>query len=352
MPSPIYDVMTVPAPDVPAATAAAVALAEWGLAGTLKPLTGERDRNFHLTTPTGGYVLKFANPAEPAEFRAMQTAVLRHIEAADPALTVPRVIPTRSGTAEALAQMPDGTAHPVRLLSYVEGVPIYFARRSAAQRAAYGTTLARLQTAMRGFAHPGAATPIIWDLQHALHLHEAAHAVPDPAARAALEHDLAEFAARVTPAMPRLRRQVLHDDLNRANVMVDAADHDRIAGVIDFGDTTETAVIMDITIAANSQQGEDMDIVEAAAHLLRAYTAIHPIPAEEALLLPLLMRTRLMMSVTLGCWHRLQQPDNPHHAHNAAMIERSLALRARLLEPAGAAALLAACGHDPKDILP
>lgn len=343
--SPIFDVMTVPPPEVSAEEAAAAALAHWGLAGRLRPLSGERDRNFRLTTADGDYVLKFANPAEPADFRAMQGAVLAHIAAADPLLRIPRTIPTRSGAGEALAAMHDGRTHPARLLTWIGGLPIGQSRRSAAQRSAYGGLAARLQRAMAGFAHPGAATPIIWDLQHAMHLREAAFAVPDATARAALEQDLAEFEVRVLPLMPTLRRQVLHDDLNRANVLVDPQDHNRIVGLIDFGDTTETALIFDLAIVCSSQQGEDMDLVSAVSHMLRAYAPLHPIPREEAALIPLLIRTRMMMSITLGCWHVHMQPGNTHHSHNAAHVARTLALRGQLLGEAPLAALMAASGQ-------
>ncbi len=345
-PSPIFDVMTIAPPEIAIEVAAEVARMHWGVTGTLKPLSGERDANFYLAVPGGDrYVLKFANPAESADFRAMQVAALDHIAVTAPDLAVPRVIPTLSGAEEACAEMPDGVARPVRLLSWIDGLPIGQSRRSAMQRAAYGRIAARLQIAMRGFNHPGAATPIIWDLQHAMHLHEAAFAVRDPAGRAALEEDLASFEAQIVPVMPQLRRQVLHDDLNRANVLVDPAEPDRITGVIDFGDTTETALIFDLAIAAVSQQGEDMDIVEAAAHMLSTYAAVCPIPAWEAALLPLLMRTRLVMSFTLGCWHRFNQPGNHHHLHNEMHIARSLMLRSRLQTPQAAAALMAACGH-------
>ena len=115
-----------------------------------------------------------------------------------------------------------------------------------------------------------------------------------------------------TPIQPGLRRQVVHNDFNHANVLVDPDDHDRIAGVIDFGDMAETAVVFDAAIAAHSQNSDDLPIVEAAGHMLRRYHAISPLLPEEAAILPLLMATRAIMGVTLACYHHHAQPDNDH----------------------------------------
>ncbi len=344
--SPIFDVMTVPAPDVPADIAAAVAERHWGVNGTLKPLSGERDRNFHLTTSHGRqYVLKFANPAEPDIFRAMQTAILAHIAAKDPDLAVPRTVQTRDGALEARAVMPDGATHPVRLLTWIEGIPFGETKKTVYQRIAYGRLAARLQAATAGFAHPGAKTPIIWDLQHARHLREVAYALREAEAVDALEADLAEFEARVLPRLSTLRRQVLHDDLNRANVLVDPLMPKRMAGVIDFGDTTETAIVFDLAIACTSQYGADMPMRAAVCRMLRAYADAAPIPEAEAALMPLLIRLRMMMSVTLGSWHRRIQPDNAHHSQITDYVERTLADRRTFIGEDAFDVIMAACGH-------
>ena len=48
--------------------------------------------------------------------------------------------------------------------------------------------------------------------------------------------------------MPRLRAQVVHNDLAPTNVLVD--DRLAVTGIIDFGDLTRTALICDLAIAA------------------------------------------------------------------------------------------------------
>ena len=70
---------------------------------------------------------------------------------------------------------------------------------------------------------------------------------------------LGNFEARVLPVLPRLHRQPVHNDLNPHNIVVDAIQHQRISGIIDFGDLTLTARINDLAIAAAYQVADSDD---------------------------------------------------------------------------------------------
>jgi hydroxylysine kinase len=344
--SAIFDVMTIRPPAIAPDTARQVASSLWGLRAEPSPLRGERDANFRLRGGDGRqFVLKFANPAEDARFRDMQLGALRHIERQAPDLAVPRVVPLPDGATEARFADASGTAYQVRLLSWIEGLPVGMSTRSAAQRVGAGEILARLQAAMAGFAHEAAHVPIIWDLAHALALREVADVLPAEL-REVLLPILDEFEARVTPIQGHLRRQVVHNDLNLANLLVDPDDHAKIAGVIDFGDMAETAIVFDAAIAAYCQHGDDMPIAEAAGHVLRRYHAISPLSAEEIAILPLLMATRAAMSATLACYHRHAQPDNGHYSMTPDQLRRRVAVITELRAPNVVQALLDAVS-DP-----
>ena len=118
---------TAAPPPLSDAAAAELALRHFGISGRLKRLTSERDVNLHLITPTQGYVLKLANPAEAAEVTDFQTKALLHLEGRD--LPVPRVMRTLDGATEVAT--PDGV---LRLLTYLEGRPLHLVQASAALR--------------------------------------------------------------------------------------------------------------------------------------------------------------------------------------------------------------------------
>ena len=317
----IFSVMMVPAPVVSEAEAEGFALHHWGIAGTAKLLTGERDRNFRLRATDGPeFVLKFANAAEDQAVTDMQIAALAHVAVRDPGLHVPRMVPLPNGAMEAL----HGTIR-VRLLSYVPGIPLRDATRSAAQRIACGVVLARLGLALDGFAHPASTTPLIWDLMHTLRLREVVAALP--AARDEIGAILDRFEADISPVLPRLRRQVLYNDMNTGNVLIDPADHEIVAGIIDFGDLVTTALAIDVAVGATSQIDDIETIPADIGDFVRGFHLTRPLLPAEIAVLPLLIACRLAMSLVLQAWHRQSHPANPHYRPiTAAELHRRLAM--------------------------
>ncbi|MCC6717684.1 MAG: phosphotransferase [Acetobacteraceae bacterium] len=343
--SPIFATMTVPADDVSAEEAAAVALGHWGIAATAKLLTGERDRNFHLTAADGReYVLKFANPAEPVEVTDLQVKALQHVARTDPQFNIPRMIPLPDGRIEATVPRAPRPAR-VRLLSWVHGTPLRHAPRSAAQREACGRALARLGLALQGFSHPHARYELIWDLTHALRLREILANLEDAPAEAAIGALLDDFAREAAPVLPGLRQQVLYNDMNHGNTLVDPARPDEVAGIIDFGDIVHTAVAIDVAVGAITAVGPDMAIADALARFVGGFHAVRPLLAEEVALLPLLVAVRAAIGTVLQAWHRQVHADNPHYAPmTAEELQRRLDRIAALRAPAVGAALRGATG--------
>jgi len=338
---PILSVMTVPAPEVSEDEAEAFALAHWGLSGSAKLLTGERDRNFRLRTADGReYVLKFANPAEEQGVTDMQVAALAHVLARDPSLQVPRMV-----------ELPDGaieTRHGdirVRMLTYLAGVPLRDARGGAAQRRACGVALARLGIALEGFEHPASATPLVWDLAHMLRLRGVVDVVPDAGARALVGEMLDRFEAEITPILPRLRQQILYNDMNGGNVLIDPSDHDRVAGIIDFGDLTRTTLAIDVAVGGTSQLTDIGTIALSIRDFVAGFHATRPLLAIEFAVLPLLMACRLSMGLVLHAWHRRTHPDNPHYTSiTPTELQRRLAMIHAVSEPETIAAINAVAG--------
>ena len=73
-------VLTTAAPDFSADSAAGILREHYGLEGSLKNLTSERDQNFHVEQVAGeSYVLKIANSSESAAVTDFQTAALMHV---------------------------------------------------------------------------------------------------------------------------------------------------------------------------------------------------------------------------------------------------------------------------------
>ena len=89
-------------------------------------------------------------------------------------------------------------------------------------------------------------------------------------------------AARIAPRLPGLRASVLHQDANDHNVIVDAADPDRIAGLIDFGDMCFGRTVNELAITLAYALIGAEDIYAAARAVIAAYVAEFPLEEAEA----------------------------------------------------------------------
>ena len=337
----IFAVMTVPAPIVSPAKAVAVARDLWGITADARLLTGERDANFHLRASDGReYVLKFANAAENAAVVEMQIRALAHVVARDPGLLVPRMVPQTDGAIETIL---DGVR--VRLLSWVAGIPLHAAPRSAAQRRACGVALARLGLALADFSHPASATPLIWDLTHAPRLRDVVHHLEPAYARAPVLALLDAYDREVAPLRAGMRSQVLYNDMNIGNILVDPTNPDHVVGIIDFGDLVHTALAIDAAVGATAQLVPTESAAQAMADFIAGFHATRPLLADEMKLLPLLTACRLAMSLVLQSWHRATHPDNPHYRTlSETDMNARLALIADVQAPDTHAAVRRACG--------
>ncbi len=298
-------------PQMAQADLAALVAQHYGLRGPLRALTSERDLNLHLATPEQGYVIKLANPAEPAEVTDFQTRALLHLQAAG--LPVPRLIRSLDGQTQ--VPTPQGI---LRVLTYLEGTPQHLTPRSDAQAADLARMAARLALGLQGFSHPAADYVLQWDLKQAAALQPLLPAIADPALRDLAAATLARYNADIAPALPDLRWQVVHNDLNPHNVLCAPDAPDRIAGVLDFGDMVRTPLICDVAIAAAYQLDPHAPL-HSLTTFARAYHAVLPLTATERALLPDLAATRMLTTIAITSARAARYPEN------AAYILRNFA---------------------------
>jgi 4-aminobutyrate aminotransferase-like enzyme/Ser/Thr protein kinase RdoA (MazF antagonist) len=333
-------------PDFSIEAAAALLAEHYGLSGALSPLASERDQNFRVETPDGEiFILKIVNAAEPEVESDFQTALLAHLGIHAGDLPVPHVRPTLAGTSLARATSACGASHRIRLVSWVAGQPLAETGRGEAALVSLGRMLGRFDAALKGFMHPGALRDLDWDIRNADRSAERLRHVASPEDRALLERFLARFAS-LSLRLATLRAAVIHNDANDWNVLVDHADHDRISGLIDFGDALHAPVVAEVAIAAAYAGLDHPDPIGAAGAIARGFHAEYPLLEEEIDLLYDLIAMRLVTSVTISASRSDHTGDNPY----LAISERPAWVLLRKLDrmnPRFATAILRkACGFD------
>jgi 4-aminobutyrate aminotransferase-like enzyme/Ser/Thr protein kinase RdoA (MazF antagonist) len=288
----------------------------YGLEAEAQPLPGEFDDNFRVSCPDGRvFVLKAMHPAREGGLVELQCAALRHFAERGPHLPLPRVVPTLRGDLMTAVPGPDGTPRFVWMLTWLSGKPLAKARpRSPGLLAGLGRFLGEMDAALAGFEHPEAHRDFKWDLSRASWIRGALGHVKDAARRALVERTLARYESAVVPALPRLRRGVIHGDANDHNVLVGPPREEPrpISGLLDFGDMHHGLLVAEPAVAAAyALLGQD-DPLGVAAAVVSGYHAAFPLQEEEIRLLFALVGARLAVSVTSSAVRARDAAGDPY----------------------------------------
>ena len=102
-----------------------------------------------------------------------------------------------------------GFRHRVRLLSWLDGIPLQYAQNVGSAARQTGSCLARLGLALRGFEHPASDYPLLWDIRNAASLEKLLPYIRDKDLRKLCELRLERFCNLVAPHLDCLRSQVV-----------------------------------------------------------------------------------------------------------------------------------------------
>ena len=287
----------------------------YGISGALKRFDTEKDDTFRVTTKDEQkFVLKVANPDEPFREIDFQNGILRHVETRDPTVPVPRIIHSAAGSDIFQITDVDGSQRWVRLLTFLEGTPLDETQSDAQERVKIGKMLARLRYATEGFSHEAEDRYYGWDVQHLLTLEHLLDEVNDPTQHSALSRGLERFRL-VEPQLRTCRKQVLHNDFSKSNVVVDHDYPAFVTGVIDFGDAVKTAIAVDVSTALLNQLPEtpNEDLFYRARDVLQGYLSIAVLTNDELALIPHLVMGRIVTRALLTLWRVKLFPDNERY---------------------------------------
>lgn len=343
------DAVDTEAPRLSVAKVAALLKAEYGLQGQLRPLLGERDQNFRLTTgDSQRYVVKIAGAAEDQKAADYQIRALLHLEASGCRTAVPEVRRTVDG-ASSTTILCGETRHVVRLASYLPGDVLADVPATPSLMGSLGRSLAYLDVALSDFEHDEDQQPLLWDMQRAADLLPLTAHIPDSLLRQSVLACFDDFLQVAEPRFASLRHQVIHNDVNPGNVLVEQKDPESVAGIIDFGDMLRAPLVVELAIAASYLRCDDEDALVFIAAFVAAYNRVSPLEDVEIDLLYHLLRTRLATTLTMLYWRLAAKGNDDDYAreslHSESGAERFLARINAMTSRAFADRLRQACGH-------
>jgi Ser/Thr protein kinase RdoA (MazF antagonist) len=290
--------------------------AHFGLTATATRFATEKDDTFRIdTTDRRSFVFKVASPSEDPTEIALQCALMQHVSVANPRIPVPHLVPNVAGQAHFSITDAAGQQRQARLMTFLRGTPLDSTHSSSGERERVGEVLARLRLATATFSHPADDRVLPWDVRHLAGLRPLLDNVTNPRQRDQLAAGLERFNICGT-RIAALRRQVLHNDFSRSNIVVDHGRAEFVTGIIDFGDAVRTAVAIDVSTALLNQllsegSGEPGgDIFLHARDVLRGYLRIADLTHEELQLIPHLTMGRVVARALLTLWRAQLFPEN------------------------------------------
>jgi Ser/Thr protein kinase RdoA (MazF antagonist) len=247
----------------------------FGIPAEAHRLAGEFDDNFHLTACDGAqYLLKIMRPGCDPAFIDLQCRALEHLAG----FPVPR-------PAAPVKTMENGRL--AWLLHWLPGCMLADVSRTPEILLNLGRLLGQIDRALADFSHPSAHRELKWDLSRAVWIEEYLDYIADPSRREIVQRILDKF--RTTNPFRDVRRSVIHGDANLHNVLVEG---NRITGLIDFGDLHFGAPVGELAVACAYVRPQE------TACIIRGYEETNPLTESEKRVLPLLIETRLAVSVT------------------------------------------------------
>ena len=302
------------------------------LAGQLSRIPTEKDDTFRLTTDVGRFLVKIAPATEAGQIVNLQSAVMLHLERGRPPIPTQRLIRGVRGQVESTVTDPEGRARIMRVMSYLDGVLLSSTTPTPTQFRRVGATLARLDSGLTSFRHPGESRSLIWDLKNFAHVRPLLELVNDrdDAAMAAWIFD--QFDAVVAPRVGTLPTQMIHGDFSPFNVVVDPAASDFVTGIIDFGDVVRSPVVFELAVAVANQIGiDDRRPWDSALEIVRGYRAVRPLPERDVALLAIAGPARLLLRALIFRWRATVHPHSrdyglSHSARDWARLQCALSI--------------------------
>ena len=271
----------------------------YGINGELSRLPSEKDDTFKVSVhgkPTA--VLKVANPHDSEEELELQIKLMQHVAAVDPTIPIPHIFQSIDG--EVLSTIVDkaGQTRKVWAISFLPGVVLDTFDTNKHERIEIGKVLAKLRRATQNFDHALADRMVAWDVAYIDKVGKLIQFIHDDHQRALVQKVLDRMAT-LKPRVDALRTQVLHNDFSRSNILGDRDNPDFITGIIDFGDTSRTAIAIDVSTAIMHHLPRDMaenpnqDMFERGREIVSGYLQYADLNDEEIDLLPHLTMARV-----------------------------------------------------------
>lgn len=279
----------------------------------IEKLWGYENSNYLIKTNDEQYVFKtYINNAETLDLVKAENEALIFLQSTKNH-KFPKPITFKDYSLVKVIRV-DGIEKIVRMLTYLKGEFLGNVKPTKTLFSSLGKTTAELDIKLQSFNnYTLKARRWKWDLQY-LHFNEKyIKDIPSAKDRNLIKYYFQQYDENVVPKISKLRKSIIHGDVNEWNVLVKNND---VTGIIDFGDLCYTPLINElaITIAYACLYVENP--LEWASTIIESYHKILTLEEKELAVLYYLIAARLCISVCNSAYERVKNPTNTYTAIN------------------------------------
>ncbi|KAL3864422.1 hypothetical protein ACJMK2_006106 [Sinanodonta woodiana] len=318
-----------------------------------RELASYDDLNVHVTVGDGwenanisilsenGYVLKVLNSldSKKTNFVYAMHAAIRHVS--EKGVQTPTPVLTVTGDEFCLEELPVDTESTsngpetaqflVRLFHYIPGELLLGKPYTKSLCYEVGQLGGRLDRCLQDFFHSGYENHRRhWSLLEVSNLMTKSEALKSQEDKDLIRDIVASFKQNVVTHFTRLKRGIIHADLNEANIIVlprnenthpSLNQHDTggyaICAVVDFGDSVHEYHVFELAIAICYIMLEStiLDPMEAGRYVFAGYVKENPLPELDIDVLKECVCGRLAQSVVYGAHVHMLDPSNTYCLH-------------------------------------
>lgn len=282
----------------------------------LKKLNGYENENFLVKSDKQNYIFKtYKFSEETLAMVEAENETLLYLQQKNQA-NIPQPIPFKDGSYIKTIYI-NGTDKIARMLTFLDGT--FYANLVPSKKLFHslGNFLAELNLNLQDYTnYTIRARQWEWDLQY-LHLNKKyIQDIPNAKDRNIVHYFFQQFEEQVVPALPYLRKSIIHNDANEWNIL---ANENQVTGIIDFGDLAYSPLINELAIAITYACYDKDQPIEWAIPILESYHKKMALEEKEIDLLYYLIAARLCTSVCNSAHSKITDPSNAY----ASVSEKS-----------------------------
>ena len=267
-------------------------------------LSSERDYNIKIITENNKkYIVKISNPLEEYNILLLQDSMLNYLSKSIIKNLIPKPVHDKIKKYKDLK----GRDCYVRILPFIEGDIFANNQDNKILCQNLAKFLGILSKSLVNFKHSAAHREFIWNSSNIEWIKNDIGLFSDQSKIDVIKMVINSYNNNIKPMLKKFRYSVIHGDANNYNII---SSENRIAGLLDYGDSIYAPTVCELTVALAYSLMNSSNIVEKCCYMVESFQSEFPLNKSELEAISSLIASRLLITVTMAAKQKKKYPNN------------------------------------------